>query len=239
MSRNNLTWDEARERAELISDVRYRVGLDLTEDDGFRSEAVVTFRSANDDAETFIDLTAPELLELTVNGERRNPADAFDGNRVRLDGLKQENEVRVVARCAYNRTEVGMHHFVDPVDGNVYVHTHLEPFGCHRVLACFDQPDIKGTFDFTVRARHGWEVISNGPVASRDGEPAPDGVGAWPGQYKVIVHYYRANPNLLGGETHVNVSVTRFAGTAQEVTERHTVILKKAGEEVEVCKVRY
>jgi von Willebrand factor type A domain/Vault protein inter-alpha-trypsin domain len=62
---------------------------------------------------------------------------------------------------------------------------------------------------------------------------------ALPGEYKVMVHYYGANPNLLGGETHVNVLVTRFAGTPQETTARHTVILKKAGEETEVCKVKY
>ena len=55
--------------------------------------------------------------------------------------------------------------------------------------------------------------------------------------YRVMVHYFRANPNLLGGETHVNVVVTRHAGTPQETTERHTVILKKQGEAVEVCRV--
>ena len=57
------------------------------------------------------------------------------------------------------------------------------------------------------------------------------------GTYRVMVHYFRANPNLLAGETHVNVVVTRHAGTPQETTERHTVILKKAGEAVEVCRV--
>lgn len=59
------------------------------------------------------------------------------------------------------------------------------------------------------------------------------------GEFKIVVHYFRANPNLLGGETHVNVNVTRFAGTPQETVERHTVILKKQGEEAEVCKVKY
>jgi hypothetical protein len=57
------------------------------------------------------------------------------------------------------------------------------------------------------------------------------------GPYRVMVHYYRANPNLLAGETHVNVVVTHHAGTPQETTERHTVILKKHGEAVEVCRV--
>ena len=50
---------------------------------------------------------------------------------------------------------------------------------------------------------------------------------AQPGEYTIIVHYFRPNPNLLGGETHVSVRVTRFAGTPRESTERHTVILKK------------
>jgi tetratricopeptide (TPR) repeat protein len=62
---------------------------------------------------------------------------------------------------------------------------------------------------------------------------------ARPGVYLVKVHYFRANPNLLGGETHVNVVITRHAGTPQEATERHTVILKKQGEEAEVARVEF
>jgi tetratricopeptide (TPR) repeat protein len=62
---------------------------------------------------------------------------------------------------------------------------------------------------------------------------------AQPGMYRVMVHHYRANPNLIGGETHVNVVVTRKAGTADATTERHTVILKQPNQEVEVCKVNY
>jgi tetratricopeptide (TPR) repeat protein len=59
------------------------------------------------------------------------------------------------------------------------------------------------------------------------------------GTYVVKVHYFAANPNLLAGETHVNVVVTRHAGTPQETVQRHTVILKKHGEEVEVCKIDF
>lgn len=62
---------------------------------------------------------------------------------------------------------------------------------------------------------------------------------AGPGEYRVMVHYFAANQNLLGGETHVNVTVTRFAGTAREVVERYTVVLKKQDEAVEVCRVKY
>lgn len=61
---------------------------------------------------------------------------------------------------------------------------------------------------------------------------------ALPGVYTVIVHYYRADANLLAGESHVNVLVTKYAGTPEETVERHTVLLKQANEQVEVCKMK-
>jgi hypothetical protein len=59
------------------------------------------------------------------------------------------------------------------------------------------------------------------------------------GAYRVLVHYYHGNPNLLSGETHVNVVVTRYAGTPRETIERHTVILQKNDQAVEVCTVEF
>jgi uncharacterized protein YfaP (DUF2135 family) len=59
------------------------------------------------------------------------------------------------------------------------------------------------------------------------------------GAYTVVVHYFRPNPNLLGGESHVNVAVVRKAGSADESVERHTVVLKRHDEQVEVCKVKF
>ena len=59
------------------------------------------------------------------------------------------------------------------------------------------------------------------------------------GEYAIVVHYYSANPNLLAGETHVNVIVTKWAGTPEEQVQRYTVILKKHQEQVEVCRVKY
>jgi hypothetical protein len=54
-----------------------------------------------------------------------------------------------------------------------------------------------------------------------------------------VAHYFRGNPNLLGGVTHVNVVVTRFAGTPRETSERHTIMLQQEKQEAEVCKVKF
>jgi aminopeptidase N len=166
----NLTREEAIDRAALVRDPRYAITLDLTREDAFVSDTVIRFGCIRAGAETFVDMTAPSVTAIELNGESL-PLDAFDGNRILLRGLAEENEVRVVASCAYNRTELGMHRFVDPVDGNVYLHTHFEPFGAHRVFACFDQPDLKATFDFTAIGLPGWLAVANSRPA---GEPVTE-----------------------------------------------------------------
>src|SRR5688572_17549589 len=122
-------------------------------------------------------MTAVRLESATVNGVPV-AADAFDAaaGRLRISGLAAENEIVVTADHAYEHTGVGLHRFVDPVDGAVYLHTQFEPFDAHRVFPCFDQPDLKATFSFEVEAPAGWEVISNGAVSAR---PADGAAGRW------------------------------------------------------------
>ncbi len=170
MNEDNLTRAEAQERASMLSELSYDVDVDLTgEGDTYASTTVIRF-SAQAGAATFVDLDATAVRELTLNGEAV-PLDAFDADRSRitLPAVAARNELRVVADCAYQHTGVGLHRFDDPTDGNRYLHTQFEPYDAHRVFACFDQPDLKGTFDLAVTAPEGWTVVSNNPVAKREG----------------------------------------------------------------------
>ena len=181
---NNLTRDEARDRAALIDVESYHVELDLSgSDETFESISTIRFASARPGASTFLELTAPAVPQITLNGDAV-PGTAFDGNRITLTGLAERNELRVVARCAYSRSGEGLHRFTDPVDDSVYMYTDLETYDAHRVYACFDQPDLKSAFEFTVTARDGWKVISNA-APDKVAEPAGSGVARWhfpPGQ---------------------------------------------------------
>lgn len=58
------------------------------------------------------------------------------------------------------------------------------------------------------------------------------------GEYAVLVHYFSANPNLIAGESHVEIVVTLDAGTDRAETRRFTVVLGEEGEAHEVCLVR-
>ena len=175
---SNLTRDEARDRARLISVESYHVELDLTgSDTSFGSVTTARFGCIEPGATTFIELTAPSVAEITLNGRQLGP-DAFDGDRISLPGLAEHNELRVVARCAYSRTGEGLHRFADPADKNIYMYTDFETFDAHRVYACFDQPDLKASFEFTVTGQDDWKIISN-MAPDVVAEPVAPGATRW------------------------------------------------------------
>ncbi|RKN64116.1 aminopeptidase N [Streptomyces klenkii] len=182
MPGENLTREEARERARLLTVDAYEVALDLRSAVGagqdhrtFRSVTTVRFRCTEPGAATFADLLAPAVTAVTLNGRALDPAAVFDGARIALDGLAAENVLVVDAQCAYSRTGEGLHRFEDPEDGEVYLYTQYEPADARRVFANFEQPDLKAPFSLAVTAPAGWTVLGNG---ERAGEPEPAGPGA-------------------------------------------------------------
>ncbi|MFJ6215240.1 aminopeptidase N [Streptomyces sp. NPDC092296] len=183
MPGRNLTRDEARERARILTVDGYDVHLDLRSavvpvTDGtagtFRSRTTVRFRCSEPGAATFLDLLAPAVHSVVLNGRALDPAEVFDGARVAVDGLAAVNELVVDAECAYSRTGEGLHRFTDPVDGETYLYTQYEPADARRVFADFEQPDLKAPFAFSVTAPAHWEVFSNSAPAA---EPVADGEG--------------------------------------------------------------
>ncbi|WP_030783202.1 aminopeptidase N [Streptomyces sp. NRRL S-920] len=168
MPGTNLTREEAQQRAKLLTVDSYEIELDLSgaqEGGTYRSVTTVRFDSAEGGAETFIDLVAPAVHEVVLNGHALDVAAVFRDSRIALKHLAAgPNELRVVADCEYTNTGEGLHRFVDPVDQQAYLYTQFEVPDARRVFASFEQPDLKATFRFTVKAPSGWTVISNSPT---------------------------------------------------------------------------
>ncbi|TQL47735.1 aminopeptidase N [Homoserinimonas aerilata] len=170
MPGDNLTRIEAQERKAIVDVSSYDVALDLTTgEETFRSSTVVTF-SATPGASTFIDAFTRTVHSITLNGESVDTS-AADGVRIQLDGLAAENVLEVVADAEYTNSGEGLHRFVDPVDGEVYLYSQFEVPDSRRVFAVFEQPDLKATFTFTVTAPEHWVVVSNSPT------PEPENAG--------------------------------------------------------------
>ncbi|WP_246855807.1 aminopeptidase N [Nocardioides xinjiangensis] len=152
---------EARERADLLTDVHTELHLDLTSTEDFAVEATISFRCTKPGASSFLELTGG--TDVTLDGR---PAPYADG-RIALTDLAETNTVRVTARMPYVHDGDGMTETIDPADGERYVCAHTSMDITQKVIPCFDQPDIKSTFSLSVTAPSHWTVLANGALASR------------------------------------------------------------------------
>ena len=162
MTSANLSRDETAARSAAIAVQRIEVELDLTGSvdparTGFPSTTTLEFEATTDS--TWLDFIGEGVHGVWINGEEQ-PVD-YDGARILLTGLREKNRVTVRATGAYSRSGEGLHRFVDPADGETYLYTQYEPADARRVMACFEQPDMKARYAFTVHAPTAWEVLSN------------------------------------------------------------------------------
>ncbi len=172
MPGKNLTRDEAQQRSALISVTAYVIDLDLTcGAETFATTTTVTFDAATAGASTFIDFIAHSVESVELNGTSLTVADVVADSRIHLSDLAAHNTLTVVATGSYMNTGEGLHRFVDPADGEVYLYTQFEVPDSRRVYTVFEQPDLKATFTFTVTAPAHWQVISNQPTPEAAAAP--------------------------------------------------------------------
>ena len=177
MAPPNLTRTDAERRAALLAVSDYVVDLDLTDGGGrpgdatFATTTVVTFTCNASGRDSWIDFVGAEIASATLNGVELDVSGYREDDGIILPGLAAENELRVVATGRYMNTGEGLHRFVDPVDGAVYLYSQFETADAKRLFACFDQPDLKARYRLTVTAPAEWTVVSNAAIESSDEGP--------------------------------------------------------------------
>ncbi|WP_296536545.1 aminopeptidase N [uncultured Actinomyces sp.] len=177
MPGQNLTRLEAADRSATVHTQTYDVTLDLTRGETvFGSSTTVRFTSTPGSS-TFIDLIAPVVHSISLNGRALDPAEIYADSRITLTELAADNELVVVADCAYMHTGEGLHRFTDPADGETYLYSQFEVPDSRRVFAVFEQPDLKASFTFTVTTPVSWTVLSNSPTPEPTPAKASDGSG--------------------------------------------------------------
>lgn len=165
-----LTKDAAALRAKQIGSVSYTLwfGLDATHTD-YQGRAVINFnlKSKEASSELLVDFTDGSLRTLTINGASvDNVSEYYDGLRIRVPTSRLssgQNRIELSYSHPYSTTGSGLHRFQDPVDNRVYLYTDFEPFDAHRAFPCFDQPDLKASYEVTVETPEDWQVITNTP----------------------------------------------------------------------------
>jgi aminopeptidase N len=166
------------------------VALDFTTgDETFGSATTVTFGCRTPGSSTFIEFDGA-IVGGELNG---HPLPGLAGGRLRLDDLAPENSLTVKGVASFTQDGAGISFFRDPVDGRAYLHSQFAEHSTYQGYACFDQPDLKATFAFSVNAPKGWVVVSNATAT-------PSADGRWTfGTTRVMSTYVTA---IVAGEYH-------------------------------------
>ena len=174
-----LTQKEAEVRKSLVSDNsgNYSVTYDLIlvirklsdkikdEKHDFEGhlDLTLTYHPKNEIKEGLFLNFVGEIHSLEINSQKVENF-TFEKYRLNIDLslLKEgENKIKILYSGDYNHNGVGLHHCIDPSDNKEYLYTQMEPYDCHRLLPCFDQPDIKAVLKLKVLAPKEWRVLAN------------------------------------------------------------------------------
>jgi len=164
----NISRSEAQERSSHLSVTSYVVNIDVCQGaENFIAKSTVKFACNKPGYDTFIDAVGKKIISAKLNGKDVDVAN-YDGESVFLKDLAADNELVIEILGDYSKTGEGLQYSVDPADNEVYLYSQGETAYIRKMYPCFDQPDLKATFQLTVTAPAHWEVISNSPVKSKN-----------------------------------------------------------------------
>lgn len=175
-----LSREMAAIRTRQLGRITYNLWLGFDrEQPGFQGRMVINFelksKARDYPKKVFLDFNAGTLLSMNLNGVRI-PSEEFI-NHSRYDGQKiyfhwnelqvGMNRVEISYQQEYSPDGFGLRRVIDLEDstgaGTEYLFTRFKPFGANQVFPCFDQPDLKASFELTVEAPSAWTVVANMP----------------------------------------------------------------------------
>jgi aminopeptidase N len=158
-----LTKEYAAHRAKVLRNVKYELGFNLEPNvENYSGTATISFNMDSQKDDLTIDFAKGKITSAEVNGM---PAKLkYDGAAIHLPRklmTKGRNRVLIKFEQAYSKSGSGLYRFVDPEDKNNYLYSDFEPYDANQMFPCFDQPDLKASFELTVRTPKDWTVITS------------------------------------------------------------------------------
>ncbi len=171
-----LTLEQAKIRSEQLSDVKYKLQVDISHADkskDFTGEVAIDFNWKASKQPLRVDFSKGEVKSITIDG--RPARYTYDKEAIQL---KPElfkagpSKLTIVYKHPYSKDGSGLYRFTDPEDKRTYLYSQFEAFDANQMFPNFDQPDLKAKFTFKVLAPKDWTVVST--VLETTTEPGTD-----------------------------------------------------------------
>ena len=157
----NATYAEMR--AKQVKNISYNLTVNIdNKSESFSGVSTLNFElQKNNIQDLTIDFDEGSVSSLLVNGI---PAEfSYDKWFITIPAAilsSGKNVIEVAYQRPYATDGSGLHRFVDPENGEVYLYTDFEPYDANRLFPHFDQPDLKATYALNVNAPSHWQIIS-------------------------------------------------------------------------------
>jgi aminopeptidase N len=155
----------ARYRAQRISAVRYDLALDVTRRDTAIGRVRVSFTKRGG-GDVILDFRGRDLNVIAVN-DLPSPGYEWDASHIRIPANSArdgENTIVMTFRTPIAPAGASIIRFTDERDNSDYLYTLLVPSDAHLLFPCFDQPDLKASFELQLTVPRHWQALSNGSV---------------------------------------------------------------------------
>lgn len=150
----------ARQRAMLLSDIRYHYRLTLSAS-GFDGKATIRFNLKRPPQSLQLDLGKMQIRQVSINGAALYPD--YDGRQLTLPAAlltRGSNNVSLLFKGHYRKQQPGLNIITDPRDQHHYLYPKFQPTGAGNFLPLFDSPGLRAAFQLDVTAPANWQVIS-------------------------------------------------------------------------------
>ena len=160
---DNLSQDLAEARFRQLEVPHMRVHLDISDKEAntFDGWVELNITIKNPWVKLLLDCISHKVHRVQLNGQDMDFVHENHKVTIAADGLTGSHTLRVEFTNCYDKTGVGLHRYISPGSKHTYLYTDLEPFECHKVFPCFNQPDIKSVIELSVVGPADWEIASN------------------------------------------------------------------------------
>ena len=168
--RPGISHDLAVHRAARLSNVRYRVELDLTQRDKADGRVAIEVRRKAGAGDLVLDFRGSALTEVRANGAAVDDL-VWQGGHVVIPQRRLKpglNRIEARFTTPIAASGAAIIRFDDKSDGASYLYTLLVPSDANLLFPCFDQPDLKARLTWTLTVPKAWSVLANARVVRKD-----------------------------------------------------------------------